>query len=229
MIFYLPLTVIIYFLCVKVNQKYNFALLNPVLISIIILISILIIFEIEYATYNQYNQLLTDLLQPAVVALGIPLYKQLSSIKSELPILLIFISISITISTVIVILLTIIIGSNPEIIASLAPKSITTPIAVLISKQTNGNPALSAIAVIITGLVGAIVGIPILNLLKIKSKKARGLAMGTISHALGTAKITQEDNISGAYSAFALIISASVSAIICPIIVPFFIKLFSHY
>jgi len=217
---YLPLTIGLFIAVKYCQQRFSVSWLNPVLITLIILVIALLSLGIPFNEYNQYSGWLSELLEPAVVALGVPLYKQLHQIKKELPriTITIFIAALIAISSTVVMAL--LIGASPEIAASLAPKSVTTPIAVLISEQVAGEPAITAIAVLITGLVGAVLGMPLLKLCGVHSSKAQGIAMGTACHALGTARIAEEGHQQGAYGALALVLSATFSALLCPIIVP---------
>ncbi|WP_432453739.1 MULTISPECIES: LrgB family protein [unclassified Agarivorans] len=218
---YLPLTIALYIFAKRLQQRYPSPWLNPVLISLTVLVIALLSFGIAFSDYNQYSGWLSELLQPAVVALGVPLYKQLHEIKRELPRIALTVLAAVLIAVSSTLLMALLVGATPVIAASLSPKSVTTPIAVLISEQVQGQPALSAIAVLITGLVGAVAGLPTLRLFGIHSIKAQGIAMGTACHALGTARISEDGHQQGAYSALALVLSAIFTAILCPMIVPF--------
>ncbi|BEU02628.1 CidB/LrgB family autolysis modulator [Agarivorans sp. OAG1] len=219
---YLPLTIGLFIAAKHLQQRLSVTWLNPVLITLSILVVSLLAFDISFDDYNQYSGWLSKLLEPAVVALGVPLYKQLYDIKAELPRIAITIVVAAVVAIATTVGLALVVGASPEIAASLAPKSVTTPIAVLISEQVAGEPALTAIAVLITGLVGAVVGIPVLKLCGVHSSKAQGIAMGTACHALGTARIAEEGHQQGAYGALALVLSATFSAMLCPLIVPLF-------
>ena len=217
---YLPLTIGVFLLAREAQKRFPYTWLNPVLISLTVLVSLLLTLDISFADYNQYSGVLSELLQPAVVALGVPLYQQLHAIKKQLPMILLTVFVATLIAISSTVLLAALVGATPEIAASLAPKSVTTPIAVLISAQIQGQPALSAVAVLVTGLVGAVVGVPLMKRFGIASAQAQGIAMGTACHALGTARISEEGYQQGAYSALALVISATFSAMLSPILVP---------
>lgn len=225
-IVYLPLTIGFYLLAQQLQKRINTPLLNPVLVTLLGLVALLFFAGIEYESYNRFSSILTDLLKPAVVALGVPLYQQLHSIKRELPQILLTVFVSVVVAVVSTTAVALALGASAEIAASLAPKSVTTPIAVLISEQVNGQPSITAIAVIVTGLVGSVIGIPWLKAMKITNPKAQGIAMGTACHALGTARIVEEGPTHGAYSALSLVLSAIFSALICPIFVPLISALF---
>ena len=146
---YLPLTIGLFIVAKHYQQRFAVSWLNPVLITLIILVTALLALDIPFNDYNQYSGWLSKLLEPDVVALGVPLYKQLHQIKKELPriAIVIFIAAFIAISSTVI--LALVVGTSPEIAASLSPKSVTTPIAVLISAQVAGEPAVTAIAVLI--------------------------------------------------------------------------------
>ncbi|GAA5218186.1 LrgB family protein [Corallincola platygyrae] len=226
-LFYLLLTVAVYLGAMALQKRWNHPLLNPVLIALLVLVAILLGFDIPYQDYQAGGHWLSDLLAPSVVALGVPLYKQLKQIRRELPGVLMVVTLSTLFALMSTVILALLVGAANEIAVSLAPKSVTTPIAVMIVEQMNGTPSLGAIAVIVTGLVGAIAGIPVLNWMKITEPKSRGIAMGTACHALGTARIVQEGGEQGAYSALSLVISATISAIIAPLMVPVLLQWFA--
>ncbi|MBD1388058.1 LrgB family protein [Neiella sp. HB171785] len=217
---YLPLTIAVYWLALQLYRQIKTPLLNPVLVSIGTLVVLLLLADIEYAAYDQYSHILTDLLQPAVVALGVPLYLQIHTIKRELPKILVAVLIAVIIAVASTTAIAVALGASADIAASLAPKSVTTPIAVLISEQIAGHPSITAIAVIVTGLVGSVIGIPWLKALQINHPKAQGIAMGSACHALGTARIVELGEEQGAYSALSLVFSAVFSAMLCPLLVP---------
>ena len=221
---YLSLTVLVFMLAYRLQQRYRKPLLNPVLITILVLSAMLLVGNISYGDYNLGGKWLTDLLGLAVVALGVPLYQQMKEIHRELPAVILVVTLASLFALVSTVILALLAGADGQVALSLAPKSVTTPIAVLVVENMNGVPSLAAIAVILSGLMGAIFGIPLLSLLKIKSPKARGIAMGTAAHALGTARIVQDSLQEGAYSALALVLSASVSALMAPVVVPMIIS-----
>ncbi|WP_194842550.1 LrgB family protein [Endozoicomonas sp. OPT23] len=200
--------------------RFRHPLLNPVLISILTICGILVYMDIPFHEYREGGDYLTDLLGIAVVALGVPLYQQAKDIRRELPGVLLIITLSSSFALANTIFLATMAGASSDVALSLAPKSVTTPIAVMITTSLDGIPALSAIAVIFTGIMGAVFGIPLLSLMRITSPKARGIAMGAASHAIGTARITQSSLQEGAYSALALVLSASMSALLAPIVIP---------
>jgi lrgB family transmembrane protein len=198
--FLLAITFGFYFFAKLLQKKTGLILLNPILLTIAVLIIFLKMFNINFETYNEGGHLIEFWLKPAVVALGVPLYLQLETIKKQiLPIVLSQLA-GCFVGVVSVVLIAKAMGASQEIILSLAPKSVTTPIAMEVTKTIGGIPALTAAVVIFVGLFGAICGFKILQLLKIGSPIAQGLSMGTAAHAVGTSTAM---DISGKYGAFA--------------------------
>ena len=184
----------------------------------IIIVPILLFSKTNYSEYFQGAQFVHFLLGPATVALAIPLYQQFEKVKKSAT----AISISIFTGSLTAMLSALIIGkllnaSNTTLI-SLAPKSTTTPIAMGITEQLGGLPSLTAILVIVTGIFGAMVGPLILNFLGIKNKKARGLAIGTASHGIGTARAYQINKTAGTFAGLAMGINALATALLLPLI-----------
>ena len=198
--FLLAITFGFYFFAKLLQKKTGLILLNPILLTIAVLIIFLKMFNISFETYNEGGHLIEFWLKPAVVALGVPLYLQLETIKKQiLPIVLSQLA-GCFVGVVSVVLIAKAMGASQEIILSLAPKSVTTPIAMEVTKTIGGIPALTAAVVIFVGLFGAICGFKILQLLKIGSPIAQGLSTGTAAHAVGTSTAM---DISGKYGAFA--------------------------
>jgi putative effector of murein hydrolase len=220
-ILYCGLIIACYQLAVIAQKKTLKVWLNPTLISIVVIISALNIMEIPYQDFYQYSQLLHWLLEPAIVALGFPLYQQIKAIKHELKIIIPLLTLAISAVIIVSILCSIYFIERNDIAVSLALKSITTPVGLALTKQLNGVESITAIAIIIAGLTGAIWGIKWLNLLGLKNAKAQGLAVGCASHVLGTATISHLGYQHAAYSALSLILSAIITAIISPVLIPF--------
>ena len=198
--FLLAITFGFYFFAKLLQKKTGLILLNPILLTIAVLIIFLKMFNISFEKYNEGGHLIEFWLKPAVVALGVPLYLQLETIKKQiLPIVLSQLA-GCFVGVVSVVLIAKAMGASQDIILSLAPKSVTTPIAMEVTKTIGGIPALTAAVVIFVGLFGAICGFKILQLLKIGSPIAQGLSMGTAAHAVGTSTAM---DISGKYGAFA--------------------------
>ncbi|MBP2167526.1 putative murein hydrolase (TIGR00659 family) [Erwinia toletana] len=221
----LPLTLLVFFAARRLAAKTKISLLNPLLVSIAVIVPILLLINMPYARYFAGSAMLNQLLQPAVVALALPLYEQIHQIRARWKsiISVCFIgSITAMISGTAIALW---LGATPEIAATLLPKSVTTPIAMAISASLQGIPAISAICVLLAGLLGAIFGHMILNLLRVRSKAARGLAIGNASHALGTARCAELDFQEGAFSSLALVICGIITSLLAPFIFPLLLQI----
>ncbi|ABB31441.1 LrgB family protein [Geobacter metallireducens RCH3] len=194
-------------------------LLNPVLTAIILLVVLLKVSGIDYQTYFRGAQFIHFLLGPATVALAIPLYREMEVIrKSFIPILITLAvgSVAAIISAVGIVWA---LGGETIILLSVAPKSVTTPIAMGISEQIGGLPSLTAVVVVLTGITGAVGGDFILNLLRIKDDNARGMALGVASHGIGTAHAIQKSRMAGAFSALAMALNGLFTALLLPVLV----------
>ncbi|MEY8771028.1 CidB/LrgB family autolysis modulator [Erwinia sp. ACCC 02193] len=216
----LPLTMLVFFGARRVAAKVKISLLNPLLISMAIIIPLLLLMQMPYARYFQGSAILNQLLQPAVVALALPLYEQMHQIrarwKSIIGVCFIGSMTAMISGTAIALWM----GATPQIAATIMPKSVTTPIAMAVSATLGGIPAISAICVLIAGVLGAVFGHMLLNLLKIRSKASRGLAIGNASHALGTARCSELDYQEGAYSSLALVICGIITSLLAPFLFP---------
>ncbi|MCB1455438.1 MAG: LrgB family protein [Nitratireductor sp.] len=196
----------------------NNPLVNPVLIAVLALVAILVATGTSYQSYFEGAQFVHFLLGPATVALAIPLYRQFSHVrKSALAILASIIAGSLTAAGSAVVIAWLM-GARESAIISLAPKSVTAPVAMGIAEQLGGLPSLTAALVILTGITGAMLGPLVLNLLKIGDWQARGLAMGTASHGIGTARALQVNEVAGAFSGLAMGLNALATAILLPLL-----------
>ncbi|ELH3006261.1 LrgB family protein [Vibrio vulnificus] len=199
-------------LAIKINNP----LANPLLISIAILIPMLTVLKIPFETYYADNQWISYMLQPAVVALAYPLYEQLPQIKANWRIIALACTLGSVMSMLTAMLIAVAFKADISLIASLLGKSVTTPIAMEISSHLGGEAAVAAILVLLVGLFGAILAYPIYNLLGIKHPIARGLTMGTVSHALGTATCVEKAPADAAFSSLALVLCGIITSILAP-------------
>jgi predicted murein hydrolase (TIGR00659 family) len=193
-------------------------LLNPVLVSVAALVGVLLLTGTPYPTYFEGAKFVHFLIGPATVALAIPLYAQLERLKRMwLPIgvALIVGSITAILSAVAIGWL---LGASNESLLSLAPKSSTLPIAMAIAEQIGGVPSLAAMAVAVTGIGGAIMATPLLNLLGFRDPAVRGFAVGITAHAIGTARALQVGTVNGAFAALALALNGVATALLIPLL-----------
>lgn len=217
--FLLFLTFGVFFVAKLLQKKTGYVLLNPILLTIAVLILFLKLTGISYETYNEGGKLIEFWLKPAVVALGVPLYLQLKQIKKQLlPILLSQLA-GCVIGIVSVVLIAYLLGASRETILSLAPKSVTTPIAMEVSKAVGGIPALTAAVVVCVGLFGGIIGFKVMKLLKVHHPISQGLSMGTAAHALGASTAMEVGSKYGAYAGLGLTINGILTALFTPAII----------
>jgi predicted murein hydrolase (TIGR00659 family) len=200
----------------------RFPLLNPVLLAVILLVGFLWLTGTDYATYFDGAQFVHFLLGPATVALAVPLYMHFREVrKSALAVLasLIVGSLSAAGSAVGIAWA---LGASRETLISLAPKSVTAPVAMGIAEQLGGLPSLTAVLVILTGILGAMLGPVVLNLLRIRDWRARGFAIGVAAHGIGTARALQINEVAGAFSGLAMGLNALATAILLPLLLGLF-------
>ena len=208
-----------------IYNKTKLPIFNPLLTSIIIVIVILKIFNIDFELYNKGGQFINMFLGPATVILAVPLYKQLLLLKKNFVPIIIGISIGSVVSVISVILLSTIFNLDKEIIISLIPKSVTTPIGVEISNSLGGITGITVMAVILTGITGAIIAPTVCKIFKINNPVARGIGIGTASHAVGTSKALEIDETEGAMSSLSIGIAGLITVVVAPICLDILTKL----
>ncbi|EED35465.1 LrgB family protein [Luminiphilus syltensis NOR5-1B] len=194
-------------------------LANPVLIGMVFVALFLHLTDRDYTAYFAGAQALHFLLGTATVALAVPLFLQLNRVRKNMGLILVAVSAGSLVAACSAMGLAAWLGASEETIISLAPKSVTTPVAMAITERLGGLPALSAVVVILTGILGAIIGPHLLPRLGVRNKLAVGLAIGTASHGVGTARLLQLDRESGAWSGLAMGLNALITAIIVPLLV----------
>lgn len=216
---YLIAITFIAFGCAKfLQQRFHVALLNPILISIILLLVYMAATDTPYESYRAGGQYIEFWLKPAVVALGVPLYHQLSNIRKQLLPLLLSELAGCVIGIVSVVVVAKLLGSPSELILSLVPKSVTNPIAIEISKSIGGIPALTSAVVICTGIFGNLAGFRIVKMSRIKSPIAGSLSVGTASHAIGSAAAIEKGERYGAFSSLGMTMNGLFTALLTPFI-----------
>ncbi len=191
---------------------------NPVLIAVIVLVSLLALTGTDYATYFEGAQFVHFLLGPATVALAVPLYRNLKAVqRSALPLLIALLVGTVTAAGSAVGIAWLF-GASRETLLSLAPKSVTTPVAMGIAEQIGGLPSLTAVLVILTGILGAVLATGTLNLLRIRDWRARGFAIGLAAHGIGTARALTVNEVAGAFASLAMGLNALATAVLLPLL-----------
>ena len=193
-------------------------LANPMLVSIALLVGLLLITHTPYAAYFEGGQYVQFLLGPATVALAIPMYANLARIRRAAPAIVPAILAGSVVAAGSAMLISHVLGASRIVVLSLAPKSVTTPIAMGIAEQIGGSPALAAVFVLLTGLTAIIIGGPVLRLVGVPDWVARGLAAGTAGHGLATAHILRLNETAGAFGGLAIGLNGIVTAIIVPLL-----------
>ncbi len=216
--FLLAITFGLFCLSKLLQKKTGWVLLNPILLAIALLICFLKATDISYEKYYEAGSLVEFWLKPAVVALGVPLYLQLKMIKKQLMPIVISQLAGCIIGLVSVTVIAKALGASPEVVMSLAPKSVTTPIAMEVSNAVGGIPSLTAAVVIVVGLFGAIFGFKVLQVGHVGSPIAQGLSMGTASHAVGTSRAMEVSGKYGAYASLGLTLNGILTALLTPTI-----------
>ena len=208
--FLLALTFVVFLLAKILQEKTGWLLLNPILVCIVLLI--------VFLKLTGIRQVIDFWLKPAVVALGVPLYLQLESIRKQIIPILMSQMAGCAVGVISVSLIAKWAGASQEVIVSLAAKSVTTPIAIEVTETLGGIPALTAAIVICVGLFGAAAGFKVLTWIHVDSPMAQGLSMGTASHAVGTATAMSRSPKYGAFASLGLTMNGILTALLTPLI-----------
>ena len=211
------LCLVCYFLGRALARRFPHPLMNPLLIAIVLCIAFLAVFRIDYDAWNVSAGKLTWLLTPATVSLAIPLYEKLELLRRHAGAVLLSILAGSLTSGVTIVLLRLVCGLDASEYATLLPKSVTTAIGMPLAEQLGGVGAIAAIAIILTGLAGNVMAPALLKFVKVEEPVAKGLAIGTASHAVGTARAIELGEIEGAMSGLAIAVAGLMTAVIAPI------------
>ncbi|MDR3453527.1 LrgB family protein [Pseudomonas sp. MWU13-2100] len=200
-------------------EKTRWIFLQPVLASMALVVGILLLCGLEYAEYRRSTEILGTLLGPATVALAVPLYLNLRRIRQLFWPIFTTLVIGGILATGLGVLLGWLFGADHMILMTLLPKSVTSPIAMLVAEQIGGVGALAAVFVLITGVIGAIAGPWLLTRLGVQAAEARGMALGMTAHAVGTSVALQESEECGAFAALAMSLMGVATAVLLPLAV----------
>ena len=204
--FGIVISIIGYEIGLLLRKRFNFAIINPLLISIVFVIAAILTFHIDYADYNKSAQYLSYLLTPATLSLAVPLYKNLVTLKKNAVAIITGIISGILANMVCIFLLALLFNLSHKEYITLLPKSITTVIGMGVSEEFGGIVAITVAVIIITGILGNIIAITVFKLFKIYEPIARGIALGSASHAIGTAKAMEMGEVEGSVSSLAMIV-----------------------
>jgi predicted murein hydrolase (TIGR00659 family) len=191
---------------------------NPVAIAVVLLVTLLAVTGTPYQTYFEGAQFVHFLLGPATVALAIPLYENWPTVKRSLvPMITALLAGTIT-AVASAVGIAWALGASAQSLVSIAPKSVTTPVAMGIAEKLGGIPSLTAVLVILTGIIGAVIATPLLNALGLKDWRARGFAVGVAAHGLGTARAFQVNDLAGTFAGIGMALNALATAILVPVL-----------
>lgn len=204
-----------------VQNKWKLSIFNPLLIATVLIIGVLVIFRIDYSTYEAGSKYISIFLTPITVCLALPLYRQIKVLQKNVWAILIGILSGCIAHILVLFGMAILFKLDRTLLYSLLPKSITTPIAIGISAEIGGLQVITIVAVVIAGITGAAIGPAIIKLFRIKEPIAQGLCLGASSHAVGTSKAMEMGEIQGAMGSLAIVVTGIMSVIIIPILVNF--------
>ncbi|MBC3411356.1 LrgB family protein [Pseudomonas sp. SWRI51] len=218
-LFGIGVTLAAYQLVLAAYDKTRWIFLQPVLVSMLVVIAVLLVCGIDYAEYRKSTEIMNILLGPATVALAVPLYLNLRRIRQLFWPTFTTLVLGGLFATVACVALGWWFGAEHMILMTMAPKSVTSPIAMLVAEQIGGVAALAAVFVLITGVVGAIFGPALLSRFGVLSPEARGMALGVTAHAVGTSVALQEGDECGAFAALAMSLMGVATAVFLPLAV----------
>lgn len=200
------------------KKKFKWAILNPLLVSIVIIIAILVVLRIDYATYQHSAGYISYLLTPATVCLAIPLYKQLNLLKQNMVAVTTAIVTGVLTSAATIYVMCRLLGLGHQYYVTILPKSITTAIAMGVSEEAGGIVIMTVVCIIITGIFGNIISETVFKILRITQPIAKGLALGTSAHAIGTARALEMGEVEGAMSSLSIAVAGLLTVIVVPLV-----------
>lgn len=204
-----------------INTKTKISILNPLLICIPLIILLMKLLNIPLENFNKGGEMISFFLAPATVVLAVPLYNKIDLVKKYFIAILLGVTVGCFTAITSVYYLSTLFGLKEEVIYSIIPKSITTPIGMEVSKLIGGIPAITVSAIVLTGITGAIISPIVCKVFRIKNEVAMGIAIGTASHAIGTTKAIEMGETQGAMSGLAIGIAGLITSFLVPIIINF--------
>ena len=202
-----------YELGILLKKKFKFPLLNPLLVSIVFVIGFLVLFRIDYDTYNNGAKYLSYLLTPATVCLAIPLYQQMELLKKNMLAVILGILSGVLASLCSTLIFAFLFGMTHKEYVTMLPKSITTAIGMAVSEELGGIVTITIATIILTGIIGNIIAETVCRIFKIEEPIAKGVAIGSASHAIGTVKAMEMGEIEGAMSSLAIAVAGLITVV----------------
>lgn len=220
--FGIVLSLLAYYVGDVLKKKTKLAIFNPLLVSSVLIIIFLLVFDIDYSTFNEGAKYLTYLLTPATVCLALPLYRQFDILKENVSLIFISILSGCLTCFILIIGIDVLIHLDQTLFLSLLPKSITTAIAIGVTEEIGGISGITVAAVIITGILSSMIATTIFKMFHIKHPIAKGLALGTAGHAIGTSKAIELGEVEAAMSSLAIVVTGIMTVVLVPILVSFY-------
>jgi predicted murein hydrolase (TIGR00659 family) len=194
-------------------------LAQPVLVAIVVVGTTISLVDVDYADYRSGTELIAFWLGPATVALAVPLHRQARRLRGFVVPLLVAIPLGAVVSIATGVLLVRVLGGGELLARTMAPKAATTPVSIALSDGIDGLPPLTAVLTIVAGILGAVAGPTVLTLLRVRDRRARGLALGAVSHGIGTSRALVEDETEGAFAGLSMGLTALATSVLLPSLV----------
>lgn len=221
--FGVAITILSYLIGVFVKSKLKLAIFNPMIVSIVLIITILVVLKIPYDTYYNSTTIINYLLTPATICLAVPLYEKLEVLKGNLKAILIGIFSGVITCMISIFLIAKVFSLSKEEFITFLPKSLTTAIGMAISEELGGIVSITVGIIMITGIMGSVLADTVFKLLNITEPIAKGLALGTASHVIGTVKATEYGKVEGAVSSLSIAVTGLLTVISAPIVANFYL------
>ncbi len=218
----LVISLISYMIGLKLKKTLKWSFLNPLLISIILTILFVLVFRVDYDSFNASARYLSYLLTPATVSLAIPLYLEIDRLKKNWKAIIISIFAGTLTSLAVIIVMGLIFRFSHSEIVTFLPKSITTAIGMSVSEELGGIVSITVAAIIVTGIFGAVIADTVFKLFHITDPVAQGLAIGTSAHAIGTSRAMEIGPVQGAMSSLAIVTAGIITVILAPLLASLF-------
>jgi predicted murein hydrolase (TIGR00659 family) len=218
-LFHVLVTLVAYRLGRELQERTGgHALAQPVLVAVVVVGAVITLLGVDYDEYRAGTELVAFWLGPATVALAVPLHRQAHRLRGFVVPLLVAIVIGALVSVTSAVLLVQALGGDDVLVRTVAPRSTTTPVAIALSSTIGGLPPLSAVLAVVAGILGAVAGPAVLDLLRVRDRRARGLALGAVSHGIGTSRALVEDETEGAFAGLSMGLTALATSILLPVL-----------
>lgn len=215
-------TIAVFYICKMFYKKYQKEWLSPILITPLVVIVILLLTGTSYKSYTEGAGILSNLLGPATVAFAVPIYKNFNLLKKHAFEIFLSIAVGSAVAITSSFIIAVVIGLNNELVHSLVPRSVTTPIAMDISNMIGGSPTLTAVFVMVTGILGSLIAPLVIKVCRFHRPSSRGLMLGMGAHGTGTSKAFELGELEGTFASLAMIVAALISIVLSTTFFPAF-------